>query len=164
MGNAAATLTSLQSAEITRQLKLEYEKCVKEGLDDEAATALLCKKYESTLRKVQASPLDIITSNAKRLKRGTSKAVENGKATIKKRNSMDAKPKATSRHKSFEEKPVKPATTNAIRKKSISKTEGIGEKLEQSESAPEIAPPQEEVLPPPLSAPQESGGTTVKYG
>jgi hypothetical protein len=126
MGNAATTLTPLQSAEVTRQLKIEYEKCIKQGLDSEAATALMTKKYDSVLKAVQASPLDIITSNAKRLKRGTSKAVDNKP----KRRSLDAKPSGSSRHKSFDEKPVKPDQPTKL---------AADTTLAQSESAPLVA-------------------------
>lgn len=125
MGNAAATLTPLQTAEVTRQLKIEYEKCIEKGLDSDAATAMMTKKYDAVLKAVQASPLAIITSNAKRLQRGTSKAVE----SKQKRKSFDSKSSAPSRHKSFDEKPVKPE--NRIKK-------GTESALEQSGSAPVV--------------------------
>ena len=133
MGNSAATLSPLQLAEITRQLKIEYEKCMADGLDNEAATAALTAKYNSVLKRVTESPLDIITSNAKRLKRGTSKAVDDGKPTLK-RNSLDAKPKHT-RHRSFESPPEKPDKKTAPRAK---RDNSDSTQLGASESAPSI--------------------------
>lgn len=96
MGNGASALTKLQSGEIARRIREEYEACVAQGMSDDVIQQKLQARYTQALTEVKQAPLKIITSHAK-LNRGISKderqinRANRGKGALKKQTSQRRK-------------------------------------------------------------------------
>ena len=53
MGAAGSTLTKLESVEVTRVMKTEYEKCLAAGMPDAEIQEKLLGIYNATLERVK---------------------------------------------------------------------------------------------------------------
>lgn len=89
----SANITPLQGAELMKTMKYEYNECIKNNLNNDELNEQLKLKYEINLSKIRANPLGIL-SNVKKIQRNLPGS-----------KSMEARPKAPSRHRSFDEVP-----------------------------------------------------------
>eukprot|EP00602_Paraphysomonas_sp_CaronLab_P009592 CAMPEP_0185019210 /NCGR_PEP_ID=MMETSP1103-20130426/1848_1 /TAXON_ID=36769 /ORGANISM="Paraphysomonas bandaiensis, Strain Caron Lab Isolate" /LENGTH=427 /DNA_ID=CAMNT_0027549409 /DNA_START=231 /DNA_END=1514 /DNA_ORIENTATION=+ len=102
-------------------------------MSDEAVTVLLVQMFERKVQEVQKNPLTIVTANARRLKRGTSKAVPK----TPQRRSYDDKPTPTRKVDTAKPTPTRKVSTMVSR--SLSDTTDGSVALAQSASAPALA-------------------------
>lgn len=94
MGAAASSLSKIQSSEIARLMRLEYDDCMAKNMNEADLKAHLTVFYNDVYKRVTMNPLSLVTQNAKRLDRGVSKNL----------NSTQSKQKTFTRRKSFGEK------------------------------------------------------------
>lgn len=127
MGGSASSLSSVQSAELARLMRIEYEKfCEGKQRTDEEIRVHMSQYYNQAAQIVVTKSLQIVTENARRLNRGLSKDMGGGK-------------KPMGRRKSFGEKDNVVQSTSRPRETKIAvKKQGSVANMATSESDPNL--------------------------
>jgi hypothetical protein len=138
MGSTVSALSPMQSAELSRQMRREYENCLSKNMSESEMQTHMSTFYNTTLQNITANPLQMLTHNTKKMNRGISKDISETTTT--------RKPIMT-RRRSFGEKDTITKTTSRPREtKIIIKKPSIenSENLSTSSSAPALEAKEEQ--------------------